>query len=118
MPFLRKRMEAPIVKEKPVYCLDAQKNVRTVYPGYQVREGERLYRELPDAVIQAVDAIQTRAELLARAQEALSRSDIQVLRCYERSIPLPPAWINYRQRLREIGAGTCAGPLPERPDWP
>lgn len=101
-----------------MYCIDAQNNIRTVDPDYQAQPGENLYQDLPASVLQSLDAIQVQALFLAEAQEALVRSDVQVLRCYERGMPLPAAWVAYRQQLREIGSGAMPGPVPVHPDWP
>lgn len=68
----------------------------------------------------------TAEEILARAavglrgeaQFALDKSDVTVLRCVEAGVALPPDWVAYRQTLRAIAAGTSAGPLPDRPDYP
>ena len=48
------------------------------------------------------------------AREALVASDITVLRCFERTIPLPETWVNYRDALRQV-VRTGLGPFPERP---
>jgi methionyl-tRNA formyltransferase len=58
------------------------------------------------------------AAIIAAAQAALDKSDIQVLRCYETSAPLPAAWVTYRQQLRDVISGRAAGSVPEHPAWP
>lgn len=37
-----------------------------------------------------------------RRDEELRRSDIAVLRAYESGLPLSPAWVAYRQALRDV----------------
>jgi hypothetical protein len=101
-----------------MYCIDAQNNTRSVAPDYVALDGEILCAELPGAVLQSVASIEAKAALMAQAQAALSRSDVQVLRCYEAGVPFPPRWAAYRQILRDIGSGKRPGPVPEHPDWP
>ncbi len=101
-----------------MYCIDAQNNARAVAPDYVALEGEVLCPELPEAMQRSVAAIEANAALMAQAQAALSRSDVQVLRCYEAGVPFPPRWAAYRQVLRDIGSGRRPGPVPEHPDWP
>lgn len=101
-----------------MYCIDAQQKVRVVAEDYAGLAGESLYQELPESMLQAFHDIQIQAEIMAQAQDALSRSDIQVLRCYEDGIPFPAEWVAYRRRLRDIGSGKTPGPVPERPAWP
>jgi hypothetical protein len=101
-----------------MYCIDAHNNARSVAPDYVALEGETLCSELPGAVLQSIAAIEANAAFMAEAQEALIRSDVQVLRCYEAGVPFPPRWAAYRQHLRDIGAGRRPGPVPGHPDWP
>jgi len=101
-----------------MYCTDAQNNTRSVAPDYVAQEGEVLCPELPGTVLQSVAAIEANAALIAQAQAALIRSDVQVLRCYEAGVPFPPRWADYRQVLRDIGSGRRPGPVPDHPDWP
>jgi hypothetical protein len=57
----------------------------------------------------------------ASAQTALADSDITVLRCYENSIAVPPAWADYRKALRAIisaESGDSTLPLPVQPPYP
>ncbi len=53
----------------------------------------------------------------AEARGLLEASDVVVVRCAEIGAFVPPAWIAYRQSLRDI-VGSGQGPFPERPDWP
>ena len=101
-----------------MYCIDAENTVRIVAEGYVALAGETLFAELPDSMLEAICDIQMQAEIMAQAQEALRRSDIQVLRCYEDGKPFPAEWVAYRRRLRDLGSGRLPGPMPERPDWP
>ena len=51
------------------------------------------------------------------ASEALTKSDITVLRCVENNIPVPEAWAVYRQTLRAIKeAGDQS--IPAKPAYP
>ena len=55
------------------------------------------------------------------ARQALIKSDVTVLRCFESGIPAPASWIQYRASLRAIvGAPTGDGssPLPAQPEFP
>ena len=101
-----------------MYCIDARQTIRVVDEDYVALAGETLSKELPDSVLQAMHNIQIQASDMTQAQDALMRSDIQVLRCYEDGIPFPAEWVAYRRRLREIGSGKIPGPVPEHPDWP
>jgi hypothetical protein len=65
------------------------------------------------------DPIQVSAALSLRAQLALTKSDITILRCYEASVAVPTAWATYRTELRAIVSGTSAATeLPLQPDYP
>lgn len=48
------------------------------------------------------------------AKQALTESDIMVLRCYESDIKVPAAWVNYRNNLRTV-LNDIAAPLPIKP---
>jgi hypothetical protein len=57
--------------------------------------------------------------LQAQARAALSASDIVVLRCAERGTAIPPAWVSYRQALRDIISGRSdASSLSAQPPYP
>lgn len=59
----------------------------------------------------------------ARAQALLDKSDVTILRCYEKSVPVPAEWAAYRDSLRAVvgaklpGAGAIE-PLPMAPPYP
>lgn len=57
------------------------------------------------------------SSLKAQAREALTKSDVTVLRCVENNVALPSAWLVYRQNLRSI-IDTGSGTIPSRPDYP
>ncbi|OPY03780.1 MAG: hypothetical protein A4E60_00077 [Syntrophorhabdus sp. PtaB.Bin047] len=64
-------------------------------------------------------AARAAAALKILAQEALDRSDITILRCYENAVTVPAAWQTYRTELRAIVSGTSpATELPARPEYP
>lgn len=64
-------------------------------------------------------AARTAAALKVAAQEALDRSDITILRCYENAVAVPATWQTYRTELREIISGTSsATELPTMPEYP
>ena len=57
------------------------------------------------------------AALSAQAQQALDKSDITVLRCFEKGVALPSAWVAYRASLRAaVTAGAQAPQPPKNPD--
>jgi len=61
------------------------------------------------------------AILQASAKAALDASDITILRCYEASVPVPPAWTTYRKALRAIVSAASGDPtsgLPDKPAFP
>ncbi len=63
-------------------------------------------------------AAKTAVEIKAQAQDALDKSDVTLLRCYEANIiPPPPDWVAYRKALRVISS-SGVGPLPKRPLYP
>jgi hypothetical protein len=81
--------------------------------------GSALITDEAAAEIQAANAAAlAAASLIAAAQGALDRSDIQVLRCVEAGTSLPAVWVAYRQQLRDIVSEKAAGPVPEHPAWP
>ena len=59
------------------------------------------------------------ASAKAAAQVALDKSDVTILRCYERGVAVPTEWADYRAALRLIVSGTSeATELPVRPEYP
>lgn len=62
------------------------------------------------------------AHLLAvQANELLAKSDLVVMRCFERSKKLPASWVAYREKLRQIVRGDAdaiSSGIPDRPDYP
>lgn len=52
----------------------------------------------------------------AAAKQALVKSDVQVLRCYEDKIDVPEEWVSYRQKLRDFIEN--GGDLPLEPKHP
>ena len=65
------------------------------------------------------DPEEARAALKASAQSALDKSDITLLRCYERGVSVPTEWADYRAALRLILSGKSeATELPVRPKYP
>jgi len=53
------------------------------------------------------------------AQLALDKSDITILRCYEKEIVVPQSWLTYRAELRIIVANpTPESIIPDRPPYP
>ena len=64
-------------------------------------------------------AARAAAALKISAQEALDRSDITILRCYENAVAVPAAWQTYRTELRAIVSGASPSTeLPARPEYP
>ena len=65
------------------------------------------------------DPEEARAALKTSAQVALDKSDVTILRCYERGVSVPTEWADYRAALRLIVSGTSeATELPVRPAYP
>ena len=65
------------------------------------------------------DPEEARAALKTSAQVALDKSDVTLLRCYERGVSVPTEWADYRAALRAIVGGTSeATELPVRPEYP
>ncbi len=57
----------------------------------------------------------------ARARDALTASDVSVLRCVEAGVAVPPPWIAYRKALRGIISASTGDPLsdlPIQPEYP
>jgi hypothetical protein len=64
-------------------------------------------------------ALVQRANLVTPALRALNDSDLIVLRCFEKDIPVPVEWRTYRQNLRDILKGrSTAATLPVAPVKP
>ena len=65
------------------------------------------------------DPEDAKATLKVSAQVALDKSDVTILRCYERGVSVPTEWADYRAALRLIVSGTSeATELPVRPEYP
>lgn len=65
------------------------------------------------------DPTEGRGALKAAAQAALDKSDTTLLRCYEKGVSVPAAWVSYRDGLRGIVTGSStASELPTRPPYP
>lgn len=57
-------------------------------------------------------------EFLANyAKFLLSKSDVTLLRCVERSIPIPASWQKYRDSLRRVAVAK-SGAVPVTPAYP
>jgi hypothetical protein len=70
---------------------------------------------------QSPSAAQSWASYQARAQEALSKSDIVAIRCVKAGVLFPPEWQAYCISLRAIvgaASGDSTKPLPTRPPYP
>ena len=55
------------------------------------------------------------------ARRLLATSDVVVLRAYERSEPVPSAWVKYRDQLRAVvrgEPGAISAGIPPVPDYP
>lgn len=60
-------------------------------------------------------------KLVAEAAELLAKSDLVVVRCYERGQKIPKAWATYREMLRQIvrrDPSAISLGIPERPAYP
>jgi hypothetical protein len=90
--------------------------------GYTVANGVLVSPPTPTVEdIAAKQAAIAWAAYQVQARNALSLSDITVLRCYENSIALPAEWVTYRKSLRSIinsSIGDATQPLPIKPDYP
>ncbi len=78
------------------------------------------YREVyKNGEVIAVEEVQydDQSILKIRAQQALDKSDVVVIRNAEHGLRLPTEWINYRESLRSI-VKTGLGSLPSVPDYP
>lgn len=87
------------------------------------------FDDTPKAVSDGVKAVyaahdpskQSWQEYRKSAQDALSSSDITVMRCYESGVQLPAEWVEYRKALRLIvgaAAGDTTKPMPSKPSYP
>lgn len=73
----------------------------------------------PDALTAAQQAAAAQAQLKQQALNALSQSDVTVLRCYENAVTVPAEWTAYRKALRAIvDAPSSATALPAMPAYP
>lgn len=86
--------------------------------GYQAYQAWVAAGNTPDPA-QTTDEITAAqvAQLSAQAQDALSKSDVTMLRCIEHGITIPTAWVTYRAQLRQVVAGTLTT-LPTQPSYP
>ena len=60
-------------------------------------------------------------KLVAEAAELLAKSDLVVVRCYERGQKIPKQWVAYRETQRHIvrqDPAAISSGIPERPDYP
>ena len=60
-------------------------------------------------------------KLVAEAADLLAKSDLVVVRCYERGQKIPKAWATYREMLRQIvrrDPSAISLGIPERPEYP
>lgn len=62
-------------------------------------------------------ADQLKATLIAKAQSALDKSDVTIIRCMENDTSVPVEWAQYRETLREIVA-SGTGNVPAQPAYP
>jgi hypothetical protein len=64
--------------------------------------------------------MQRATELLKKtALDELCKTDITILRCYEKAVAVPKEWQQYRDELRDIVSGTSAAiALPKKPEYP
>lgn len=92
--------------------------------GYAVRNDGKGWRAVggpndinSDETYSATQPVLTPDNSANEAIQALSQSDITILRCVENGITVPDSWRDYRKALREIvtnGTGT----LPTKPEYP
>ena len=87
--------------------------------GYKIVRGALV---APSATqVAAYAAAITWAAFQAKAQAALDKSDITILRCAENSVAVPPAWVAYRKSLRAIlgaSSGDATQAFPTQPSYP
>lgn len=74
----------------------------------------------PVSVPHLPEPAELEAQFKASVYAVLARSDVTVLRCLESGIPVPAAWVDYRQRLRDIAASSVdfTKQLPDPPSYP
>lgn len=83
--------------------------------GDQPMTADEIAARKEEVAASAIDAPIVQAK--QDAVEALEKSDVQILRCIERNIPVPTEWAEYRAVLRLI-AKTGMVDIPNPPDYP
>ena len=92
----------------------------------ELAEGLRLGKVIvvgDDGVPTLADRQATPPEVVlpTTARSLLAASDLVVLRAYERSEPVPSAWVEYRDKLRAVvrgEPGAISAGIPPAPDYP
>ena len=87
---------------------------RAVNAAKEIMEHETYSEEPPE-----IDAVIAAEYHKKQAYAALRKSDVTIIRCYEKAVPVPEEWKTYRLELMEIVSGkTTPGVLPARPEYP
>ncbi|WP_454844933.1 hypothetical protein [Ralstonia thomasii] len=90
--------------------------------GYKVVSGALVAPPAPTAAQLAGQATAAAwSAFQVKAQAALDKSDITILRCTENAVAVPAAWATYRKALRAIvgaSSGDATQPLPTQPAYP